>query len=85
MTEISTAEGPLAAYRARRRAGELKPDPGQELTAEKLRLVRAVQRHQSLLARLQFEVGGLLRFEAEGTASESATFDPSVFVSSTSG
>ncbi len=45
MTEISTAEGPLAAYRARRRAGELKPDPGQELTAEKLQSLANALRH----------------------------------------
>jgi cell division protein ZapE len=30
------AEGPLQAYRARRHAGDLRPDPGQELAAEKL-------------------------------------------------
>ncbi len=29
-------DGPLEAFRARRRAGELKPDPAQELAAEKL-------------------------------------------------
>ena len=29
-------EGPLWAYRAKRRAGELRPDPAQELAAEKL-------------------------------------------------
>ncbi|MEM7223522.1 MAG: cell division protein ZapE [Pseudomonadota bacterium] len=36
MSQTTAPEGPLAAYRARKRAGELLPDPGQELTAEKL-------------------------------------------------
>ncbi len=35
-TTDKPASGPLAAYRARRRAGELKHDPAQELAAEKL-------------------------------------------------
>jgi cell division protein ZapE len=38
------AEGPLAAYRAAVRAGALKPDPAQELAAEKLQgLAHALQ------------------------------------------
>jgi len=45
MTDPLIAEGPLAAYRARRRAGELKPDPGQELTAEKLQGLAHALRH----------------------------------------
>src|SRR5690606_30714832 len=32
----TVTDGPLEAFRARRRAGELKPDPAQELAAEKL-------------------------------------------------
>jgi cell division protein ZapE len=32
----AVAQGPLALYRARRRAGELQADPAQELAAEKL-------------------------------------------------
>ena len=40
-------DGPLAAYRARLRAGELKQDPGQALTAEKLQsLHNALKRYQ---------------------------------------
>ncbi len=35
-TATAAAQGPLAAYRAARRAGALKPDPAQELAAEKL-------------------------------------------------
>ncbi|MEO3428137.1 cell division protein ZapE [Pelagibius sp. CAU 1746] len=34
--ESDTPDGPLAAYRARRREGDLRHDPGQELAAEKL-------------------------------------------------
>ena len=48
MSDAPIAEGPLAAYRARRRAGELKPDPGQELTAEKLQSLANALRHYSL-------------------------------------
>ena len=47
MTDPTLAEGPLAAYRARRRAGELKPDPGQELTVEKLQSLANALRHYS--------------------------------------
>ncbi|HVJ50945.1 MAG TPA: cell division protein ZapE [Aliidongia sp.] len=36
--------GPMAAYRAKRAAGELKPDPMQELAAEKLQML-----HRALL------------------------------------
>ncbi len=40
-------EGPLAAFRARRRQGELKADPAQELAAEKLQsLHKALQGYQ---------------------------------------
>ena len=45
MTETAAPEGPLAAYRARRRAGALKPDPGQELTAEKLQSLANALKH----------------------------------------
>ena len=45
MTDPPTAEGPLATYRARRRAGALKHDPGQELTAEKLQSLAHALRH----------------------------------------
>jgi cell division protein ZapE len=48
MTDAPPAEGPLSAYRARRRAGELKPDPGQELTAEKLQSLANALRHYEL-------------------------------------
>jgi len=37
--------GPLAAYRARRRAGALKHDPAQELAAEKLESLHHALRH----------------------------------------
>jgi cell division protein ZapE len=47
MTDATFAEGPLAAYRARRRAGDLRPDPGQELTAEKLQSLANALRHYS--------------------------------------
>ncbi len=41
------SEGPLFAFRARRREGELKPDPAQELAAEKLQsLHKALQGYQ---------------------------------------
>jgi cell division protein ZapE len=45
MTDPAQPEGPLALYRARRRAGVLKPDPGQELTAEKLQSLANALRH----------------------------------------
>jgi cell division protein ZapE len=48
MTGAPLAEGPLAAYRARRRAGELKPDPGQELTVEKLQSLANALRYYEL-------------------------------------
>ena len=42
-----TNEGPLWLYRDRRRAGELKPDQGQELAAEKLQsLFNALRSYQ---------------------------------------
>ncbi len=40
-------EGPLQVYRSRRQAGELRPDPGQELAAEKLQsLYNALKNYQ---------------------------------------
>ncbi len=48
MTDATIAEGPLAAYRARRHAGELKPDPGQELTVEKLQSLANALRYYEL-------------------------------------
>jgi cell division protein ZapE len=47
MSDATFAQGPLGAYRDRRRAGELKPDPGQELTAEKLQSLANALRHYS--------------------------------------
>ncbi len=38
-------EGPLQTYRERRRAGELRPDPGQELAAEKLQSLHNALKH----------------------------------------
>ena len=43
--EESAEAGPLARYRAKRRAGELKPDPAQELAAEKLQSLHHALRH----------------------------------------
>jgi cell division protein ZapE len=39
------SSGPVFAYRARCRAGELEPDPGQELAAEKLQSVHNALKH----------------------------------------
>ncbi len=39
------SNGPIFAYRERCRAGELEPDPGQELAAEKLQSVHNALRH----------------------------------------
>jgi len=39
------SEGPLAAYRRLRRAGKLKPDPAQELAAEKLEALHHQLQH----------------------------------------
>jgi cell division protein ZapE len=39
------SEGPVFAYRQRCRAGELEPDPGQELAAEKLQSVHNALKH----------------------------------------
>jgi len=39
------SDGPVFAYRQRRRAGELEPDPGQELAAEKLQSVHNALKH----------------------------------------
>lgn len=38
-------EGPLQRYRELRRAGELRPDPGQELAAEKLQSLHNALKH----------------------------------------
>jgi cell division protein ZapE len=47
LSDGAIREGPLWAYRAKRRAGELKPDPAQELAAEKLQsLFNAVRHYQ---------------------------------------
>ena len=43
--EAAHPDGPLAAYRAKRRAGELKPDAAQELAAEKLQSLHHALRH----------------------------------------
>ena len=51
-----------------------------DLTQERLLLVRAVQLHQSLLTRLQFETGTLLQFQGEETSADSVIFDPQPFV-----
>ncbi len=42
---LAAFPGPMAAYRAKRAAGELKPDPMQELAAEKLQML-----HRALLS-----------------------------------
>ena len=47
-----TTDGPLTAYRARRHAGELQPDPAQVLAAEKLQsLHNALKRYQPAMGR----------------------------------
>jgi cell division protein ZapE len=47
LSDGATREGPLWAYRDLRRAGELKPDPAQELAAEKLQsLFNAIRHYQ---------------------------------------
>lgn len=46
----------------------------EELTREKTELVRANQLYLSLLARLKFEIGDLVRFRGEGTPQEVAEF-----------
>jgi outer membrane protein TolC len=46
----------------------------EELTREKTELVRATQLYLSLLARLKFETGELVRFRGEGTPQEVAEF-----------
>ncbi len=52
----------------------------EDLLREQLELVRATQAYLSILARLRFEVGTLIRFEQEGTLFESVTFEPSLLV-----
>jgi cell division protein ZapE len=47
LSDGAPREGPLWAYRDLRRAGELKPDPAQELAAEKLQsLFNAIRHYQ---------------------------------------
>jgi cell division protein ZapE len=47
-----TTDGPLTAYRARRHAGKLQPDPAQVLAAEKLQsLHNALKRYQPAMGK----------------------------------
>jgi outer membrane protein TolC len=46
----------------------------EDLTRERIQLARAMRVYLSLLARLRFEIGDLLRFADEGTISESVEF-----------
>jgi cell division protein ZapE len=47
LSDGAARDGPLWAYRAKRRSGELKPDPAQELAAEKLQsLFNAIRHYQ---------------------------------------
>jgi hypothetical protein len=46
----------------------------EDLTRERIQLARAMRVYLSLLARLRFEIGDLLRFTDEGTISESVEF-----------
>ena len=48
----------------------------EDLTVEQLSLVRSQQYTSSLVARLKFEGGGLVGFEAEGTDAELVVFEP---------
>jgi outer membrane protein TolC len=52
----------------------------EDLTTERVQLVRALQAFVSTLARLNFETGDLVRFENEGAPSEMIVFDPGAFV-----
>ena len=52
----------------------------EDLTQEKLQLVRAMQRFLNLAVRLHFEVGSLISFDAVGTAAETVSFEPLTFV-----
>jgi len=52
----------------------------EDLTAATIQLVRTLQLHLSLLARLKFEVGNLLGFAATGDGAETIRFDPQAFV-----
>ena len=60
-------EGPLAAYRSRLRAGDIRPDPAQELAAEKLEsLAHALARYQPASGKTGWkERFGLARRRAE--------------------
>lgn len=60
-------QGPLSQYRARLSAGELKPDPAQELAAEKLEsLHRALEKYSPIVGRLGWkERFGLTRRPTE--------------------
>jgi cell division protein ZapE len=58
LATLASHPGPMPAYRAKRAAGELKPDPVQELAVEKLQML-----HRALLgyrAILQTQPGGWL-------------------------
>lgn len=46
----------------------------EDLTREKIQLAQAMRVYISLLARLRFEIGDLLRFSDEGTTSETVEF-----------
>lgn len=48
MSDSDHQDGPLASYRALRRSGDLKPDPGQQLTVEKLQSLSHALNHYDL-------------------------------------
>lgn len=52
----------------------------EDLTRQRQQYVRSVQTYLSLLARLKFETGDLLQFHDEGSAAETAAFEPSAFI-----
>jgi outer membrane protein TolC len=52
----------------------------EDLTRQRQQYVRSVQTYLSLLARLKFETGDLLQFNDEGSAAETAAFEPSAFI-----
>jgi outer membrane protein TolC len=51
----------------------------ENLTSERLALVRSLQLYHGLLARLRFDTGSVIDFDDEGTAEETARFDPVPF------
>ena len=71
-------EGPLPRYRELRRGGQLRPDPGQELAAEKLQSIYNALRHYTPsnssagwkerlgLARRRGEIGGTVGIKMHG-------------------